>query len=352
MSDRTLYIVTAVSNPYLWKSRIRLARAFISHMLTIGVSLTVVETAYGERPFELDDITGIRHIKTRASTVAWSKESALNVGLRSLPDDAKYVGWFDSDIEFRRPNLVEAIIDGLQISPVLQPWTEALDMDQRGLAMTVKGKEIQRSFGWVWSEHGDVLGWVRRPIPRPDPIRHPGRPRPPHPPHPYDPPWPDALATTTAELPPYPHVGYAWCARMEFLASTGLLLDVSGLGAGDHQMAHGMVGHVEAAIHTGSTPSYRAHVEAWGERAYCACQGHVGYVVGRIEHSHHGDKDNRKYVARWDVLNRHKFDPLTDIHRNRWGILELSNNKPEFRRDVEKYFRDRDEDSQGGSHFA
>jgi hypothetical protein len=35
---------------------------------------------------------------------------------------------------------------------------------------------------------------------------------------------------------------------------------------------------------------------------------------------------------------------MTDVHLNRWGILELSNNKPELRRDLEAYFSGRNED--------
>lgn len=40
-----------------------------------------------------------------------------------------------------------------------------------------------------------------------------------------------------------------------------------------------------------------------------------------------------------------KFDPATDLIRNTWGVLELAGNKPQLQRDIDSYFRQRDEDS-------
>jgi hypothetical protein len=296
-----------------WDTRLRHTKAFIDHMNASGVNLTLVETQYGDRPFELEGLSGFTHIKTRASTTAWSKESAINVGIHSLPHEAEYVAWIDADVEFRDRNWAAETVHALQMQPVVQPWSEAVDLGPKGEVMTVKGRQVQTSFGWVWREFGNVVDWWRN---QQNNI-------------PYS----------------YPHSGYAWASTMQWLNDVGGLLDFSGLGAGDHQMSLAMVGEVDKAIHGLSTPSYRAHVKAWAERAYRYTQGHVGFLHGRIEHQWHGEKSLRKYVERWDILNRYGFDPLTDVHRNRYGILELSNNKPEMRRAFEQYFLQREEDA-------
>lgn len=313
MDASLLHVVTCVSNPVRWESRIRLARHFITHMLDSGVDLTVVETAYGERPFELADIPHIHHIPTRAATMAWSKESALNVGLRSLPPSAKYVCWADSDIEFRDPNWAEKTVHGLQIQPVLQPWSEALDLGPAGETMTIKNKEVQRSFGWVWRTTGDVVNWWKK--------------------------------QQNGEAYSYPHSGYCWASTMDWFDKVGGLLDFSGLGAADHQQSLAMVGQIDKAVHGLSSPGYIARVKAWGDRCYRITQGHVGFIPGRIEHAFHGDKANRLYVERWDVLNKYAFDPNTDLILNRWGILELAGNKPEMDRAFQAYFNQRNEDA-------
>ena len=303
-----LHVVTCVANPVRWESRIRLARDFIAHMKASGVRLTVVECAYGERPHELSGIDGIRHVPVRANTMAWSKESLLNIGIRALPWDAKYVAWIDADVVFRRADWAAETVHALQIVPVVQTWSEALDLGPRGEIMTVEGQQVFRCFAQVWREHPGELcdrGYFR-----------------------YH----------------HSHCGYAWAARMDALNAFGLLMDRSGAGAADHQMAMGMVGRIDGAIHGGCTDSYKAFVRAWGRRAFAVVQGHIGYVPGRIEHFFHGAKHKRQYLPRWEFLIRHGFDPLTDVHPNRWGVLELSTNKPELRRAVEAYFHARDED--------
>lgn len=310
MKPELLHVVTCHANPLQWARREELTRAFLAHMIQSGVSITLVETEYGERPFVFQDYPGITWIGTRATSIAWSKESALNIGIRALPHDAKWVAWIDADTHFTDPDWARKTVLALQFKPVVQPWSEALDLGPKGEIMTVKGRSVQRSFGWVWCEVGKVVDW-----------------------------WKDPKAYE------YPHSGYAWAASMDFLNRVGLLLDFSGLGAADHQMSLGMVGHIDYACHNLSTPAYRSAVEAWGRRAYQVCQGHVGYVQGRLEHSFHGSKSLRKYVERWDVLNQHQFDPQADLHRNRYGIVELSGNKPALQRDIEKYFSARDEDA-------
>jgi hypothetical protein len=54
---------------------------------------------------------------------------------------------------------------------------------------------------------------------------------------------------------------------------------------------------------------------------------------------------NRKYVDRWKILTKYGFDPDTDLIRNTDGVLELAGNKPGLRREIDTYFRMRDEDS-------
>src|SRR4051812_28745976 len=104
-ADR-LHVVACVANPIRWQSRIALFERFARHMLASGVRLYVVECAYGERPHQLASFPGIVHIPVRASgrALVWNKESLLQIGLHRLPAEARYIGTFDTDIEFENPN--------------------------------------------------------------------------------------------------------------------------------------------------------------------------------------------------------------------------------------------------------
>jgi hypothetical protein len=64
----------------------------------------------------------------RATTLAWSKEKCLKIGISRLPHDAKYIGTFDADIHFRKPGWAAEAIHALQLYPGVQPWKTAYDL--------------------------------------------------------------------------------------------------------------------------------------------------------------------------------------------------------------------------------
>lgn len=303
-----LYVIGVYSNPLLWSRRLELAKRWITDMLeTEGIELVVGEVAHGDRPFELNHLgPKYTHIEFRAETMAWSKESAINECIKRLPPDAEYVCWSDMDVEFRDPKWAVKTVQALQLWPVIQPWSEALDLGPQGEVMEIKGEHIQTSLGKLYRTTGQIF--------------------------------------TPGQYGTYGHPGYVWAATMEFLQDVGLLLDTSGLGAADHQMAMGILGMPERSIHSQTTIKYQAHVLAWCDRAYKSSLGHLGYIEGRIEHWFHGKKVNRKYQERWQVLIDHQFDPIVDMVRNRYGIVEITDKKPQMRRDMERYYVERDED--------
>ena len=143
----------------------------------------------------------------------------------------------------------------------------------------------------------------------------------------------------------FAHPGYAWAATRQALNWVGGLVETAALGAADHHMALALVGRVRESVPGGIAPGYLSPLLLWQERAAHHVCGNIGYVPGTIEHAWHGSKDRRRYVDRWDVLVRHRFDPTTDLKRNTDGVFELAGNKPELRRDIDAYFRQRDEDS-------
>lgn len=301
MKPDLLHVITCVSNPAGWKSRIALYKKFEKHMLESGVRLTTVELAYGDRPFEIDLNPGVNHVRVRASTVLWSKENLLNIGEEHLPPEAKYVGWFDADIEFVDPDWAAKTIHALQQYTVVQPFDYCLDLGPTGEVI-----ETHHSFC--------KLFWEGRPIQIP----------------PQD--------------QPFAHPGYAWATTRKFWKQVGGLIDNAILGAADHHMAMGLIGRVEESIRANVHPNYIAEMVAWQQKALPLAGKHISFVPGAIHHFWHGSKIKRNYLTRWDILANHQFDPLTDIHKNWQGVLELNGNKPDMRLEIDRYFRLRDED--------
>ena len=123
-----LHVIAVRENPRRFATPDRLYLDFEQHMLDSGVRLTVVECAFGERPFVLEDRPHINHVGVRARTMLWHKECLINLGVRHLPRDWRYMAWIDSDIRFRRPHWAAETVHGLQHYGLLQPWDTCYDL--------------------------------------------------------------------------------------------------------------------------------------------------------------------------------------------------------------------------------
>ena len=313
MKNTTLYVVCAVSNPIRWASRIALARAAIVDWLKEpNVHVTVVECAYGARPYELADLASARvnHVPVRATTMAWSKESCLNIGIARLPQEAAYIATLDADISFRKAGWATETLHALQLYPVVQPWVNAYDLGPNDSHI-----QTHVSFCYCYDTGSPVI---------PDKAKFwkfCGGP--------YD----------------YPHSGFAWAYTRDILNRLGGLFEVGGMGSGDHHMALSFVGGAASSMPGGVNDAYKAAVEQWQSRAILHANKKIGYVPGTIEHQWHGSKAKRAYIDRWGMFVKHEFDPWTDLKRNTYGVLEFSGNKPELEREFANYLRSREEDA-------
>lgn len=305
-----LHVIAVIANPIRWQSRITLARRFVAHMLDSGVKLTVVECAYGDRPHEFANTLGINFVPVRSKTVVWNKENLVNIGLSRLPAEWQYAAWIDADIEFRRPHWAAETVEALQLYDIVQPWSDAYDLGPHD-------EHLQRHVSFCRQFHQG------------NPVIAAG----------------DRFWTFNGGYHDYPHPGYAWAATRQALNWTGGLIDFAAMGAGDHHMALSLVGEADKSIPGGTSPSYRRALMQWQDRATRHINGNIGCVPGTIEHRWHGAKPKRQYLERWDMFLRHGFDPDLDLKRNTWGVIELACNKPQLRRDLDLYLRQRDEDS-------
>ena len=210
---------------------------------------------------------------------------------------------------FRRPHWAAETVEALQHYDVVQPWTTAYDLGPND-------EHIQTHTSFCHQlRHGQPV------VPTQSKFwKFSGGP--------YE----------------YPHSGYCWAWTRQALDWVGGLLDICGMGSGDHHMALALAGHAEASLPGGDLGPYQAHIMRWQARAMAHINGNVGFVNGTVEHRFHGRKADRGYLSRWDMFLRHGFNPDTDLKRNASGVLEWAGNKPELRREFDLYLRSRQED--------
>ena len=302
-----LHVVTARFNPLRWATPDKHFRDWVGHILESGAKLTVVEVQYGKRPFTCD-MPHVHHVGLRSDSWAWSKECALNEGIRRVPD-ADYIAWGDADVWHRKPGWAAEVVEHLQHYRILQTWSRALDLGphdeligvhQSFCGQYMVGAPLVASGKNFWKFDG---GYAE-----------------------------------------YPHSGYFWACRRELLDWTGGLFELAGMGSADHHMALALVGHVDKSWPAETSASYRNHLLRWQDRARRYVNGRICALPGIIEHRFHGAKQNRGYLGRWDMFVRHGFDPDTDLKRNSYGVLEWAGNKPELEREWDLYLRSRRED--------
>lgn len=330
---KTLWVVTAVSNPVRFKTRYALYRRFKHHVThDLRLNLLTVEAAFGDRDHQLTDdnledtvVTatldhGVRtmDVRVRNQSYVWLKENLWNIGVRLLPNDCQYVMFCDADIEFVDENIGTEVIHALQEYRVVQPFETAADLGPQGQIT-----DVHRSFGWC-----HAAGWTWRPLP-------------------------DGKGGYAAKKPEGVnknegfgnawHPGYCVAFRKSVLDKLPLL-DTAILGAGDHHMMAALIGKAELSLPARIHKNYKKLVMAWQERAARVVCQDLGYVPGTILHYFHGAKKNRRYVSRWDVLVGNQFDPESDMYRNSQGVIELEDRNPRLRDAIRLYFKQRNED--------
>lgn len=304
-SDNTLHVIGVIQNAVRYHSRYRLFRDWAEEMKnTKNVKLHVVEAVFGDRSPECTE--GIdSYLKVHTSSEIWLKENLINLGVKHLlPHNWKYVAWVDCDVHFRNENWARESIHQLQHYPIIQPWSDSVDL----------------SFDGGVIQHFKSCGYYSAK----------GKPQAPSGRNPYN------LC--------YGHTGYAWACTRYFYENVEKLMDFAILGAADNHMAWACLGHVEDTVNPKISDGYKQACRQWQEKAKYASGAIIGYTPGRIEHHFHGPKKRRGYWSRWQILVRNHFDPLKDLKYSHEGVLKLKGKK-KLEQDIMKYNRERLEDS-------
>lgn len=322
-----LHVVLVYSNPRRFLSRTRLFLETIQFMLASGVRLTVVEHAFGDRPFELvrgsAEMHDINLVQLRggADQELWIKEALILAGVRSLPHDWKYVAWIDADCTFVNKNWASEAVQLLQHYRVIQPWSHSIDLGPNGEVMTNEwGNDADRSFAAAWvagdvSMTGENYG------------QQPSR----------------AMLVNPGKKDWRSHFGYAWAMQRAAWDGIGGLPTWMVTGSADFHSALAFAGKLaksEAYISPGSTRRLKE---------FCTrCDAHIrqdiGVCPGTLLHGFHGNKRLRFYLSRKDVLIESQFDPDQDLTFDYQGIPSLCGDNRLLRDGLRRMLMIRNED--------
>jgi len=327
-----LYVVTAIINPSRYQTRYRLYVDFAKMVEDSGGVLYTVEAAFGNRPHAVTDKNNPHHIQIRTKSEVWHKENMLNIGISRLPPDWEYVAWIDADVMFARPDWVRETIQQLQHYQVVQMFSVAQDMGPNSEPIN-----LHKGFIYQYAQLGDPFDlYSTKDIAIDEFIEERAK-------HFRGVDCYDEQNTLTG-IDSW-HPGFAWAARREAIDHLGCLVDWALLGAADRHMAYGLIGRMAKSIPGGVQGTYRRLLMEWEERAEKHIKRNIGYVPGMLLHRWHGNKKNRRYKERWNIIVKHQFDPELDLKRDWQGMWQLTDRSRDLRDDLRYYFRMRNEDS-------
>jgi hypothetical protein len=246
-----------------------------------------MEMAVGNQP----EIEGSICIQGDGSNVLWQKERLINIAIKRLPKEVRYVCWIDHDIVFENANWlresIEKIDEGYQC---LQPFTDIKYRNRYG--------EIDRT-----SKSASSV----------------------------------ALSGGTPGTGP----GAAWVASREWLDSIGGLYDRNIVGGGDAVWFEAVSG-VRTQYRDRQSQASQRHIGQWVEEV-----GKVRYTClpHAVQHLWHGEFSNRQYVGRDAIMRRYGFDPDRHVAIDSSGLLAWADAAPQAMQDeVAAYFAGRRED--------
>jgi hypothetical protein len=304
-----MWAITTYFNPAGYESKLRNFKAF--HAL-LGLPLVVVELVLPGHQSELASYLSLLapkntiHVTVLKGDVMWQKERLLNVALRYVPDDAKYIVWIDNDLIFPDASWIYQLEQALEKHPLVQCFKTV-----RHLPSGVVPADLNDDVLNYWTHERSGFS-----------VMNGG-------------------------------AGYVWAGRSDLLHKHGFY-DAMIVGGGDLTFLRAAAGYLldssEWAFSCRFTPAHVSHCDAWGRAFYQDVKGRgsLGCLDTPVYHLWHGDFPDRRYFGRQHMLADHAFDPNHDIRINESGAWSWNSDKPGLHAALRDYFAGRREDGQAG----
>jgi len=292
-----LYVILPYFNFCGFNRRQELFVDFVASLQSVKGIRVIVAESLG--PSRLPKMPVWDHLVSETESPIWIKENLVNLAVRRLPMDWKFMAWLDADITFLNRNWVHDTVTELGSYDIVQMFQTAVNLGPTGESL-----RIDKGFGYMHRDSGT----------------------------PY----------TKTDRYGFWHPGYAWaCTRKAYEQMQGLV-DWAILGSGDRHMALSWIGRGDDSHPGNIHENYKKLVREY----QAACKGlEVSYIEGTILHHWHGRFEDRKYKERWVILTKNEFDPCKDIGFTDTGKIQLSRSGLRLVKELREYFAGRREDS-------
>lgn len=300
---KSLGIVCCYFNPCNYKSKFLNFVKFINGLHSSGLNPLVVETYSNTSLYRVNNLTN-NIISIETKSIFWKKEQLLNIGIKNLlKQNYKYIAWVDADIIFRNKDWWKSVIIATEFYGVIQIFSHSY-------------KENVTTDAFANSSAYELCGV-------------------------------DKTLDLKNILQRKTEPGYGHCYHRSFLEKN-LLYDLSIIGTGDllnligfyySENTHDII--MNDRFFRGMSTEFKNSYIKWCNQNKKLKHG-VGYANVEITTMYHGNKKDRRYVTRENILRDNNYNPYTDLNK-RNQIYEIQNQT--IRRDIINHFYNRNEDN-------
>ncbi len=311
--------ITTYFNPAGYANKLEHLKQFSSNVRKQGLKLLVVEMAFDDDPFAVEEGLAERVVRVRSSSILWQKERLLNIALEHLPNVCDKVAWLDADILFGNDAWIAETSQLLEEFLIVQPydvawWLPPVILICPNICSAETFQQLAHGLAYSHSqppEYGLGIGFC----------------------------------------------GFAWTARRSLMRTHGFY-DRFILGGGDWIMAWAMYGDrfrfsietwlakrfsIETWLTNICSAAQVRDAQSWKNGFHSDVKGSVYFTKGPVYHFWHGAAHNRHYIERNIILKDAGFDPQTDIALDDAQCWQWNSSKPELHRKVKDYFWHRKE---------
>jgi predicted glycosyltransferase involved in capsule biosynthesis len=322
------WIISCYFNSNNYVSRRRNFDVFYQQLRRSNVNYLIAECAFGDEKFDLPNDERI--LRFRSKNKLWQKERLLNLVIKQLPPNCKYVFWLDADVLLTNKNWIVEAVEVLKTHTICQPFSLAvrLEKDEIEPNFNVQGSKLLVDFPNSNAPQQTRL-W------RSFAYNYKNNKR----------------LTESLMFDIHGHTGFAWGARREILDQIPLY-DKAIVGTADHIIAHAAVAQIpHNCLEKAFTDRQELdNIYDWSRRFNQLTQNKLGFIESELWHLWHGELQNRQYLQRTQQFSKVRFNPHKDLVKNKDGLYEI----PEERKDVQNwmndYFESRREDERSYSN--
>lgn len=273
---------------------------FIKFRQNFNAPLTVVELAFDDQPFWIDDAIQVRG---NSSNLMWQKERLINIGIGSMPSKVDKVAWVDADIIFQDNTWFKQAEFLLDYKPVIQLFENVYEQNDHNDPVNTG-----ESYAYKCKKNSE---YKLSNIP----------------------------ANTKKDIGKY---GLAWAANLSAIPNG--INDFAITGYSDLLQILIWEGAWNSYYFYNMSKKYRDEITEKCFGDFLPVKNDIGCIKGDIEHLQHGTLSNRNYEGNQQILKEYEFSIEEDIHIDENGLWQWKSDKPDLQKAVADIFYTRHED--------